>query len=334
VYDGKILVARLSARIKRDVERVKRQHHIEAGLGILLVTGDQVSMSDSGKIASTAEELGFVVHIERVAQRNVARKFFPTLDEYATSPFVQGIYIQLPLPTEIISIEEVMKRLPPSKDITGMHFISRGRATYAPSEVSSLVYPPEILAVGAALKECKVELKGGKVVIIGSIFTLGMVKLLSNYLFEKGCNVRLVRYENSFGSQSAQGLSKLKAVQEPSEIKKDDIVNPEGEAVVTWANQPGWLTRSRLTAGSVIIDMGYRFARGWISGDCDFQSVVQNASIVSPVPGGVRNLVRIMILQNLVELIREQIGARQEDMTTGLRRRFGGGAEKQKPLRG
>jgi methylenetetrahydrofolate dehydrogenase (NADP+) / methenyltetrahydrofolate cyclohydrolase len=321
VYDGKVLVSRLSARIKRETERLKRQHHIEAGLGILMVTGDQVSMSDASKVASTAEEVGIKVYLERVAQRNIARKFFPTLDEYAKSPFIQGIYIQLPLPTEIISLDEVMRRLPVSKDVGGIHFLNRGMATYPAREAGEAIISPEILAIASTLKECKIELRGGKLVVVGGGTTEGMVQLLAGYFYNKGCNVRLIRYENIHSQVEEDGLRHLR----PSDVPGSgslEIINPDGEAVVSWANQPGWLTRARLHPASVVIDMGYKFARGRVSGDCDFMSILENGGIVTPVPGGVRNIVRYMILQNMVQLIKKQIGEDQERATGVLRRRF------------
>jgi methylenetetrahydrofolate dehydrogenase (NADP+)/methenyltetrahydrofolate cyclohydrolase len=324
IYDGKALTARLSLRIKRDTERLRRQRHIEVGLGILLVTGDQVSMADATKVASTAEEVGIKVQIERVAQRNIARKFYPTLEEYAASPFIQGIYVQLPLPTEIIPLEEVMRRLPPQKDVGGIHFTNRGMATFPPHEVDKTVNAPEILAVAATLRECKIELKGGKVALVGSDSTAGMVKLLAGYLYDKGCDVRALRYENMHPVVGpADTPRRLRSIEQAASQERGESINPNGEAIVTWTNQPGWLHSARVKPGSVIIDMGYKFARGLVSGDCDFDSLAQMPCIITPVPGGVRNIVRVMILQNLIQLIKMQIGAKEEQAAGALRRRFG-----------
>ena len=251
VYDGKNLEARLSSRIKRDSERLRRQHHIDVGIGVLLVTGDQVSMSDASKVVSISEELGIKVQLETVAQRNIARKFYPTLEEYAASPFIQGIYIQLPLPTEIIPLEEVMRRLPPQKDVAGIHFTNRGMSTYPPYEVAETVHPPEILAVATTLRECDIDLRGGKVTIIGSASTAGMVKLLAGYLYDKGCDVRVLKIENFRSIVQGQGFGKLKPTEESTVDRSMEILNPAGEAVVTWTNHAGWLTRERLAPGSL-----------------------------------------------------------------------------------
>jgi methylenetetrahydrofolate dehydrogenase (NADP+)/methenyltetrahydrofolate cyclohydrolase len=324
IYDGKTLVTRLSSRIKRETERLRRQRHIEVGLGILMVTGDQVSMSDTTRISSTAEELGIRVQVERVAQRNIARKFYPTLEEYASSPFIQGIYIQLPLPTEIIPLREVMDRLPPEKDVGGIHFINRGISTYPSNEVEQTVIPPEIQAIVTSLHECKVEMKGGKIVLVGSHSSGSMVRLLGGHLYRLGCDVRMLWYENFRGVVPDDTKHRFKSV-ENEKYEFDSLVNPEGEVVITWVNQPGWLTGSRLKPDSVVIDMGYKFARSKISGDVDFQTASQVAKILTPVPGGVRNIVRIMILTNLMQLIKKQLGESDLKPPGALRRRFGQG---------
>ncbi len=323
VIDGKNMVNRISRRIKRDAERLRSQYHIEVGLGLLLVTGDQVSMADSGRIAQVAEQAGIKVHTERVAQRNVARKFYPSLEEYAASPFIQGIYIQLPLPTEIVPLSEVMRRLPPEKDVAGLHFINRGISTYPSHEVGNVVHPPEILAVAETLKECEFEMRGGKVVVVGSNETVSMVKILAGYLYDQGSNVKLLRYSAISGASGDRKMRRLD-MRDEDEIKDDleTIINPDGEAVITWANHPGWLLRSRLSPDSIVIDLGYKFARGKISGDCDFLNVSSWAKMITPVPGGVRSVTHAMILRNLIDLIKIQMEDREEGPGKKLRRRF------------
>lgn len=322
IFDGKALLARLEGRIKRDARLLRKNFHIDVGLGILLVTGDQVSMSESGKIASRAEELGITVKLESVAKRNISRRFYPILDEWNKSPFIQGTYIQLPLPADVISLDEVMKRLPPNKDVGGIHFINRGKATYPSSESGISVTPPEILAVAETLESCGFALNGGNVVLIGSLSTSGIVRLMAGYLYDRGCNVRLVKWESIQGSKSGMHQRKLN-LEPATENRPEKVLNPDNEVVITWANQPAWLTREKLSHGSIIIDMGYKFARGRISGDCDFPSVSPTAKIMTPVPGGLHNIIHVMILRNLIDLIKRQT----EEMEYGsagptIRRKF------------
>ncbi len=321
VIDGKSLVNSLIRRIKREAEQLRRQHHIEVGLGILLVTGDQVSMADTGRVADLAEQAGIKVHLERVAQRNVGRRFYPTLEEYKRSPFIQGIYIQLPLPTEIIPLSEVMARLPLEKDVAGLHFLNRGMATYSPHEVDEIIHPPEILAVQETLKECEFEFKGGNAVVVGSDATAGTVKMLSNFLFDKGCNVKLLKFSN-ISTTTENGQRRMLRSLDNEKIEVPGIINPEGEAVITCTNQAKWLSSSRLKPKSIVIDMGYKFSRGQVSGDCDFTNVSKSASYITPVPGGVRSITHAMILNNLIELINRQMEIKEGGKSKGLKRRF------------
>jgi 5,10-methylene-tetrahydrofolate dehydrogenase/methenyl tetrahydrofolate cyclohydrolase len=187
--------------------------------------------------------------------------------------------------------------------------------------VAHSAHPPEVLAVAETLKECGFNLKGGRVVVVGSDGTAGLVKILVGYLFDQGCSVRLLRYSNISQETTPGKARRLKTVEESVETE-DTVINPEGEAVVTWANHGGWLTKSRLSPGSVVVDLGYRFARGRVSGDCDFVSVSRTAKVITPVPGGVRNITHVMILQNLIRLIKRQQMESIDSLGRGLQRRF------------
>jgi 5,10-methylene-tetrahydrofolate dehydrogenase/methenyl tetrahydrofolate cyclohydrolase len=203
-----------------------------------------------------------------------------------------------------------------------MHFTNRGMASYPSNEIEFALHPPENLAVAATLQECKVPLKGGKVLIVGSSATEGPVRLLAGYLYDSGCDVRILHLASISGIAPAEEKRLLKG-HLAEKASESFTINPEGDAVVTWTNIAGWLTKTRLKPGSVVIDMGYKFVGGRISGDCEFPSVSQTASIVTPVPGGVRNVVQMMILQNLMSLIQRKFDVSDADVKGRLQRRFG-----------
>ncbi|MFH1676856.1 MAG: hypothetical protein ABIC40_07510, partial [bacterium] len=136
---------------------------------------------------------------------------------------------------------------------------------------------------------------------------------------------RLIHYKNLSGTRMSGESRKLRQIDIDKTDKKEEltVVNPDGEAVVTWTNHPGWLSRERLNPGSTVIDMGYKFARGKISGDCDFPSVSQSAKIVTPVPGGARNVIHAMIVNNVIDLAKQKKSDRESKRKGDLRKRFG-----------
>jgi methylenetetrahydrofolate dehydrogenase (NADP+)/methenyltetrahydrofolate cyclohydrolase len=60
------------------------------------------------------------------------------------------------------------------------------------------------------------------------------------------------------------------------------------------------LGAAMIKEGAVIIDVGTAKLNGKLVGDVDFGSVKENASWVSPVPGGVGLMTRAMLLKNTV----------------------------------
>jgi methylenetetrahydrofolate dehydrogenase (NADP+)/methenyltetrahydrofolate cyclohydrolase len=59
---------------------------------------------------------------------------------------------------------------------------------------------------------------------------------------------------------------------------------------------------SMIKPGAVVIDVGInRGADGKLCGDVDFDSVIQVASAVTPVPGGVGPMTIAMLLVNTLE---------------------------------
>jgi methylenetetrahydrofolate dehydrogenase (NADP+)/methenyltetrahydrofolate cyclohydrolase len=52
--------------------------------------------------------------------------------------------------------------------------------------------------------------------------------------------------------------------------------------------------------GAIVIDVATSRFDGKLVGDCDFDSIIQKASFVSPVPGGVGPMTIAMLLKNTV----------------------------------
>jgi methylenetetrahydrofolate dehydrogenase (NADP+)/methenyltetrahydrofolate cyclohydrolase len=80
-----------------------------------------------------------------------------------------------------------------------------------------------------------------------------------------------------------------------------------GDIVVAAIGSPGFITADMIKPGAVVIDVGtnrvedpaakkgYRWA-----GDVDFDAVAEKASAITPVPGGVGPMTRIMLMKNTV----------------------------------
>jgi methylenetetrahydrofolate dehydrogenase (NADP+)/methenyltetrahydrofolate cyclohydrolase len=83
------------------------------------------------------------------------------------------------------------------------------------------------------------------------------------------------------------------------------------EIVVVAAGAPGLVRGHALQPGAVVIDCGINvLADGRVVGDVDLPSVLQVASAVTPVPGGVGPVTNAVLMQHLALAARAQLGLR------------------------
>ena len=74
------------------------------------------------------------------------------------------------------------------------------------------------------------------------------------------------------------------------------------DIVVVATGRPRMVDASMIKPGAVVIDVGInRGADGKLCGDVDFDSVIEVASAVTPVPGGVGPMTIAMLLVNTLE---------------------------------
>jgi methylenetetrahydrofolate dehydrogenase (NADP+)/methenyltetrahydrofolate cyclohydrolase len=72
------------------------------------------------------------------------------------------------------------------------------------------------------------------------------------------------------------------------------------DILVAAVGRPRLLTGAMVKPGAVVIDVGINRVEGKLVGDVDFESAIQVASAITPVPGGVGPMTVAMLLKNTV----------------------------------
>jgi methylenetetrahydrofolate dehydrogenase (NADP+)/methenyltetrahydrofolate cyclohydrolase len=70
------------------------------------------------------------------------------------------------------------------------------------------------------------------------------------------------------------------------------------DILVAAVGRPRLITGAMLKPGAVVIDVGINRVEGKLVGDLDFDSAVQVASAITPVPGGIGPMTVAMLLRN------------------------------------
>lgn len=187
---------------------------------------------------------------------------------------VHGIMIQLPLPKGI-NEKNIINTISPKKDIDCLTYESVGKL-YLGEEGFKPCTPNSILTL---LKSKKIELEGKEVVVLGRSNIVGKP------------SVQLLLNENATVTICHSRTKNLKEV-----CKKADIL-------VVAIGKPKFINSEYIKDGAVIIDVGTSSFEGKITGDVDFDDVLDKVSLITPVPGGVGALTTTLLIKNVCEAI-------------------------------
>ena len=189
---------------------------------------------------------------------------------------IDGILIQLPLPYPLDS-NRILAPLNPAKDVDGFTPENLGRLlTGSPGFIPCT--PQGILY---ALQKYGIPLSGAHAVIVGRSAIVG--KPLAALLTAADATVTLCH-------------SKTHNLAE---------ITRQADIVIAAAGHPALITGSMIKKGAAVIDVGINripdpeSPKGSrLTGDVEFESAVEQAGWITPVPGGVGPLTVAMVLRN------------------------------------
>ena len=267
ILDGKMV----AATVKDEVAAVVSGLDYSPGLATVLVGDDPASHSyvrgkrrDAGQVGITS------IHHElpsTASQQEVA----DLVDSLSADDDVDGILVQLPLPPGLDS-EAILERINPAKDVDGLHPFNLGQLVLGKPGLRPCT-PSGVLRI---LDHYDIATKGAKVVVVGRSFLVG--RPLSLMLSERGVD--------STVTVAHSRTSDLK-----SETADADIL-------VAAAGVESLITADHVKPGAVVIDVGINRTEDGLVGDVDYDSAVEVAGAITPVPGGVGPMTRAMLLVN------------------------------------
>jgi len=273
IIDGKAIAANLRQEIKQRVSERKSRGLRAPGLAVVLVGSDPASQIYVGSKRKACEEVGFKSLAYDLPDSTTAQQLLELIDKLNDDATIDGILVQLPLPSHIPT-ETVIERIHPLKDVDGFHPYNIGRLLLR----QPVLRPCTPRGVITLLQKTGIHIKGMDTVVVGASNHVGRPMALE--LLLAGCTVtvchRFTR-DLEFHVRNAELL--IVAVGKPAIVK--------GE----------WIK-----SGAVVVDIGInRNAEGKLIGDVDFDAAKTRASYITPVPGGVGPMTVATLLQNTLE---------------------------------
>jgi methylenetetrahydrofolate dehydrogenase (NADP+)/methenyltetrahydrofolate cyclohydrolase len=272
ILDGKALAATIKGQLAARVTSLKA-NGIAPGLGTVLVGDDPGSISYVAGKHRDCQEVGInSIRVDLKADASQA-DVLAAIKDLNNSKECTGYIVQLPLPKGI-DTQKILEAIDPAKDADGLHPMNLGRLVagyYAP-------LPCTPRGIVELINHYKIPLAGAEVVVIGRGLTVG--RPLGLLLTRK--------QENATVTLTHTGTKDLLA-----HTKRADIV-------IAAIGSAHFLKADHIKAGAAVLDVGISRTADGLLGDVD-PGVMNVASFVAPMPGGVGPMTRAMLLQNVVE---------------------------------
>ncbi|GAJ13361.1 unnamed protein product, partial [marine sediment metagenome] len=75
----------------------------------------------------------------------------------------------------------------------------------------------------------------------------------------------------------------------------------QADILIAAVGKPEIIKRDMIKEGVVIIDVGTNEVEGKLVGDVAYEEVLDKASVITPVPGGIGPITNVMLMQNTLK---------------------------------
>lgn len=289
IIDGKKVAELVRNRVREDVKDWKEKGNRAPFLQVILVGDDPASKVYTGAKTRACEDVGIETHTRILQDTISAKELKSIIKSYNEDDSVDGILVQLPLPSHLSS-HDVIETIDYRKDVDGFHPMNVGRLTVDEPCFRSCT-PAGIMEL---FKHYSIPVKSKHAVVVGASNIVGspMAIMLSR--------------ENSSGKATTTICHKF-----TKDLTQHTI---SADILIAAAGQPELIKGEMIKEGAVIIDVGInRVAdetseKGYkLVGDVDFESVRKKASWITPVPGGVGPMTVAMLMKNTLLAAKKSI---------------------------
>tara|TARA_S200000501_G_scaffold170018_1_gene160153 strand:- start:1331 stop:2218 length:888 start_codon:yes stop_codon:yes gene_type:complete len=283
IIDGKIISAEVRAEAKLEVARFVDLYKTSPCLAVVLVGENPASQVYVRTKSKMAKEIGMEVE-DHIKTEDISEiELIEIINQLNNDKKVNGILVQLPLPPHIDS-RVIIDAIDPMKDADGFHALNVGRNSIGGDLLKKSFVPCTPLGCFLMLKRTVPNLVGMHAVIIGRSNIVG--KPMAQLLLEESCTVTTVH----------------------SKTKDIEAITRQADILVAAVGRPLMVKSGWVKPGAIIIDVGINrvenpdeASKTMLVGDVDFSEVINVASAITPVPGGVGPMTIACLLKNTVE---------------------------------
>lgn len=272
IIDGKKISKDIKDELRAQVELLKKKN-FEVTLCVIQVGDDPASTIYVRNKKKACEYVGIKSLAYELPEETSQKQLIDIIHELNERPDINGILVQLPLPKHIDE-DKIIQAISPDKDVDGFHPQSVGR-----------------LSIGQ---------KG-----FVSCTPAGVVQLLKRYNFPiEGKECVIVGRSNIVGKPMAMLMLRENATVTVCHSRTKNLaeITKRADILIVAIGKSKFITREYIKDGAIVIDVGmHRDENNKLSGDVDYDDVLDKVSAITPVPGGVGPMTIAMLMYNCVE---------------------------------
>ena len=280
IIDGKAISEQIKNEIAEEVRIIKSKGGKIPHLAAILVGNDGASETYVSLKVKDCEQVGYKSTLLRFEPTISEESLIDEIKKINQNPDIDGLIVQLPVPRHI-SENKIIETIDPAKDVDGFHPINLGRMVIGlPAYVSAT--PAGVLEL---LKRYKIQTSGKRVVVIGRSNIVG--KPLSILLAQK----------------SEVGDATVTVCHSRTQNLKE--ITLQADILIAAMGSPEFVKEDMVKQGAVVIDVGTTRVKSEttksgfkLTGDVKYGEVAPKCSYITPVPGGVGPMTRVMLLTN------------------------------------
>ncbi|MBT1155768.1 bifunctional methylenetetrahydrofolate dehydrogenase/methenyltetrahydrofolate cyclohydrolase [Aminobacter anthyllidis] len=280
VIDGKAVAADVVTKVRIAAEKLIAETGVVPGIAVVIVGHDPASQVYVASKGKKAKECGFHSVEHALSADTSEADLVALVQKLNADPKIHGILVQLPLPGHI-DAGKIIQTISADKDVDGFHFTNVGKLGTGELDTAFVPCTPagSMLLIERTLGR---DLSGLNAVVVGRSNIVG--KPMANLLLNANATVTIAHSRTKDLPALCRSADILVAAVGRPEMIKGDWVKPGATVIDVGIN--------RLDAGAN--------GKSKLVGDVDYDSAVEQAGAITPVPGGVGPMTIALLMANTV----------------------------------
>ncbi len=274
LLDGNLLAKEIKNEICKIIEKkILNKNKRIPHLGIILTGNNSSSIIYVNNKIKECKNIGIKSSLIHLPINTSEEELLEKIKGMNKNPYIDGFIVQLPLEKHL-NQDKIILSINPKKDVDGFHPENFGKMAL---EMKAF-FPATALGILTLLEKYKIQISGKYTVIIGRSRIVG-----------RPISILMSRKNNPGNSTVTLTHSKTPNI---------EFYTKQADIIIVAVGIPGFLKGKMIKKGAIVIDVGIHNHEKKILGDVDYYSVYGKASYLTPVPGGIGPMTRVMLLKN------------------------------------